>query len=185
MLYLVGGASRAGKSKLARRMLLERHIPYLPLDALMMGFANGLPEFGVEPYGPDIEVGEKLWPLVHAMAVDLLETDVDYLIEGACLLPGQVARLVQTYGPAVRTCFIGYTDISPREKLHQIRAFGGEPNDWLQPAPDDEVIAFVDTMLDYSRYLRDECTAHRIRFFDNSHGFLGTLSMAFDYLTMP
>ena len=36
MLYLIGGASRAGKSLLARRLLVEHGVPGFPLDALMM-----------------------------------------------------------------------------------------------------------------------------------------------------
>ncbi len=40
MPYLVGGASRAGKSTLARRLLMERSIPYFSIDILMMGVAT-------------------------------------------------------------------------------------------------------------------------------------------------
>jgi hypothetical protein len=43
MLYLLGGAPRAGKFILAQRLLHERRVPYLPLDMLMIGFARGVP----------------------------------------------------------------------------------------------------------------------------------------------
>ena len=42
MLYLIGGASRAGKSLLARRLLAEHGVPGFPLDAIMMA-AQRLP----------------------------------------------------------------------------------------------------------------------------------------------
>jgi hypothetical protein len=37
MLYIIGGASREGKSKLARRLLRERRLPHLSLDKLLIG----------------------------------------------------------------------------------------------------------------------------------------------------
>lgn len=93
MIYLVGGVARAGKSKLARRLLVERGVPYLHLDLLMMGFARGLPELGVDPETSAIERGRKLWPVVRAMATMALEDRVDYLFEGDLLLPEHAAEL--------------------------------------------------------------------------------------------
>ena len=46
MLYFVGGASRAGKTTIARDILGRHQIPYVSLDWLMMGFTNGIPEYG-------------------------------------------------------------------------------------------------------------------------------------------
>jgi hypothetical protein len=76
MRYLLGGASRAGKSTLARRLLRERGVPYFPLDYLLLGLENGVPSLGVTPGNPAV-VGEQLWPLVRAMAKNLQGPRVD------------------------------------------------------------------------------------------------------------
>jgi predicted kinase len=73
MLYLLGGASRAGKSTLARRLLMQQCIPYFSIDALMMGFVNGMPEFGLDPDESEQARAVRLWPLLRAMAVNFLE----------------------------------------------------------------------------------------------------------------
>jgi adenylate kinase family enzyme len=42
MLYLISGASRAGKTLIAKRISEQVGIPYLSLDWLIMGFTNGI-----------------------------------------------------------------------------------------------------------------------------------------------
>jgi hypothetical protein len=183
MLYFLGGASRAGKSKLARRLLAERHVPYLSTDVLMMGFANGLPEFGIDPDGPDIAVGEKLWPLIQGMSVNLLENDVAYLVEGAALLPKYVSQMVDRYAPSVRACFIGYAEAEPSRKLDDIRRYGGESNDWVADHTGDQILALVAEMIEYSTYLRAECAHCNLTYIDGSLDFQDALDQAFHCLT--
>jgi hypothetical protein len=185
MLYLLGGASRAGKSKLSRKMLMERRVPPFSLDILMMGLVNGMPQFGLDALASAIVRGEMLWPLVRAMAVNVVETGVALLLEGDILLPKHVAELSQCYGAEVRACFLGYTSVSPARKLQDIRALGGEPNDWLQDASDDEVLALIAEMVHFSSYLKRECDLHHVRYFDGSADFLGALDGAYCYLTAP
>jgi hypothetical protein len=182
MLYLVGGASRAGKSKLARRLLLERQLPYLSLDILLMGLANGVPSFGHNPNESTILRGEQMWPLVRAMAVNVVETHVDYVIEGDILLPHHLGEFTQAYGTEVRACFLGYTDILLEQKLYDIRNKGGEANDWLQEAPDVYVRDIIERNIVFSIYLRKACAHHELHYFDTSDGFDKALDAAFSYL---
>ena len=53
VLYIIGGAARAGKSIISRKFMLDTGIPCFSLDILMMGLANGLPEYGINPIDPD------------------------------------------------------------------------------------------------------------------------------------
>ena len=63
MLYLIGGASRAGKSMLARRLLVEHGVPGFPLDAFMMA-AERLPGHGFAVQSGDsaYQRATALWP---------------------------------------------------------------------------------------------------------------------------
>jgi hypothetical protein len=180
MLYLLGGASRAGKSKLARRLLIERHIAYLSTDMVVMGFANGLPAFGIDPDAFPTVYGEKLWPLLRGMAVNVLESERTYLFEGDALLPRYVAELLTSYGDQIKAAFLGYTDPASEVKLQAIRAFEGE-NDWLQNSTDAAVLNLISEMIDFSHYVRQECAIYHIPYFDTSEDFLGAHEAAFRY----
>jgi hypothetical protein len=171
MLYLVGGASRAGKSTLARRLLVQCGIPYFSLDVLMMGLAHGWPQSGVDPDAPVVRGAAHLWPVIRAMAVNLLEEETThprYLLEGDLLLPAGVAELRQASPPgAISACFLGYAHVSPQDKLRQVRAV--EP-DWFTYALDKEAVDFLGTMVAFSRHLERECSVHGLPYVDCSAG---------------
>jgi hypothetical protein len=58
MIYFVAGAARAGKTYMARQLMAELSIPLLELDYLKMGFANGLPDFGIHPLQDEETLGK-------------------------------------------------------------------------------------------------------------------------------
>lgn len=179
MPYLLGGASRAGKSRLAQRLLEERSIPYLPLDVLMMGLARGMPSFGVGPQLPASEVGERVWPVVRGMAFTALEDGVDYLFEGDSLLPRHAAELKGSHGEKVKAAFLGYANAPLGEKLRQVRAFGGGPDDWVAGLSDDRALGTVAENARFGARLREECAALDLAYFDTSRDFSGALDAAF------
>jgi hypothetical protein len=183
MLYLVGGASRSGKTWLARRLLERRQVAYFSIDALMMGFANGYPEFGLDPETSAILRGGKLWPILRAVAVNFIEEKryhPDYLLEGDELLPEYVAELSQVYPGEVRACFLGYTRLAPLEKLQAVRRF--EP-DWACYYNDDDfVLSFLAEQVQYSRYLRQECALYGLEYFDGLADFSEMMEVACEYL---
>jgi hypothetical protein len=182
-LYLLGGAARAGKSLLGQRLLRECRIPPFSLDTLAMGLTNGLPEFRFNPDADALIRGEKLWPIFRAMCVNVLETDVTTAFEGDSILPKHVAELEAQFPGRVRACFIGYASVSPKDKLRDIRRYGGSPNDWLQGSSDDEVLAVIDEMLALSRYLQAECPKRGLPYFDGSVEFNAALERAFRFLS--
>lgn len=183
MLYLVGGASRSGKTWLAQKLLERRKIAYFPIDALMMGFVNGDPGFGLDPETSGVVRSEKLWPILRNIAVNLIEEKLyhpNYLLEGDELLPKYVIDLVRTYPGEIKACFLGYTHIDPAEKLQTVRQF--EP-DWAKFYDDDEIVKFfLAEQAIYSQYLCKECAAHGLLYFDCSDDFAATVEIACDYL---
>ena len=87
MLYLVSGTSRSGKTIIAKKLLRQKQIPYMSLDWLMMGFTNGMPEYGIhDKLFPD-EIAKKSWSFFKAMCESMLWLEVDYVIEGEAILP--------------------------------------------------------------------------------------------------
>jgi hypothetical protein len=183
MLYMIGGASRAGKSTAARRLLTEHHVPYLPTDMVMMALAQSMPGLGIDPDQPAPVRGEQLWPVLRAMAVNTLENNLDYLLEGDVLLPGNVAALESLWPGQIRACFIGYTDVLPAQKLAELRGQGDRPgNRWLRRQPDAYVLRFITVEMEFSRLLRAECAALGLAYFDTSRNFVEVIDDVVRYL---
>lgn len=184
MLYFLGGAPRSGKSMVARKLLLAKHLPYFPTDCLMMGLRNGLPELGL-PSGDPRGTGERLWAVVRAMAMSLHWTGETYLLEGDLLLPEYIATLRPAVGGQLRACWLGYADIDVAAKATQLRTFPAGPNDWLGEATESDIHRLLTRMRTYSAELRAACTENNFPYYDGSGDFLGAVNRAFDYLASP
>lgn len=183
MVLMVGGPPRAGKGIISRRILETSHIPFLSLDVLKMGLHHAVPSVGVEPGAAPAEVGERIWPLVRAMAVNADECGVEYLFEGDMLLPKHVVELERVVGAGFAACFVGYRDIDPQQKLKEIRAHGGLPNDWLTEHDDDYVLEVVEYGIAFSRWLAEECAQVGVRYVDGSADFMAAVDSVVSYLT--
>lgn len=166
MLYLLGGAARAGKSTIAARFLDETGIPYFCLDVLMMGLARGQPELGIDPEDDEQHVAHLLWPVVEGMSRTMIENDDPYLFEGVQLRPQDVAVLCRQFPDKIRACFVGYAEADPQTKFEEIRRHGGGLDDWLRELDDATVMADVRRLIAQSRDIRDECERLDLRYFE-------------------
>lgn len=97
MLYLISGTSRSGKSLIARKLMKEYQIPYLSSDWLMMGFNDGIPEYGIHHLLWPNEIAKKIWPFLSGMIDNMIYDGMDYVIEGEAMLPELVAPLIEKY----------------------------------------------------------------------------------------
>jgi hypothetical protein len=178
MLYLVGGCSRSGKSSLAERMRVRRGVPWFALDALKMGLFRGAPQLGVQPEHDDLETADRMWPIVHALVENLIFDGRDYLVEGVNLRPDTVAAFMREREDPIRTCFLGYPDLSAEAKAVQVAAHAGLPNDWLSQMGPDYVARYLDQCQRLSAKLRDDCARLGLAFFDTGADFNEALDAA-------
>ncbi|HEY6394035.1 MAG TPA: hypothetical protein VIX12_01385 [Candidatus Binataceae bacterium] len=182
MLYIVGGAPRAGKSILARQMLAEHHLPYFSVDTLMMGIAKGMPEFGLRLCDPALKRAGPLWPIVRGMAESFVERGDDYLLEGDVILPSHIVELDSKFSPGIRSCFIGYALIDPVKKMRAIRSYAAGKTDWTQELDDADLLELIGELKGFSDYLRRECCRYRLPYFDGSARFSKALREASAHL---
>ncbi|NNE36232.1 MAG: hypothetical protein HKN13_13415 [Rhodothermales bacterium] len=182
MLYLISGASRSGKTLAAKKILADRQIPYLSLDWIMMGFTNGIPEYGIHDKLFPNEIAQRLWPFLKSMLKSMIHVEVDCVIEGEAILPGLVKELQEAYPEQIRVCFVGYTDIEVDEKVRAVKDFSEGTNDWLNKESDEYIVEHITNMVTYSRRIRASCEEHGMRYFDTSTDFLGAIDEAIRYL---
>jgi hypothetical protein len=181
MLYLLAGASRSGKTLLARRAVAEKQIPYFPLDVLFGAIVHGLPEIGLKYEDSLLERPKKIWPLANHFFNFFFDEESDYLIEGDSLLPSKIHELIVA-GKPVKCCFLGYAELNKEEKLALVRQYHQGEIDWTRDIPDEEMLPMVDSMIEFSKYLKEECKKYDIKYFDISHDFEGVRNEAFEYL---
>lgn len=181
MLYILGGASRSGKTLLARRAVAEKQVPYTPLDSLFRALVDGAPQFGLGYDDPVIERSGKMWPITKCFFNFFLQEERDFLIEGDSLLPSQIKELVDG-GNDIRCCFMGYTELTKEEKLALVRLHQQGEVDWTKEMSDEKLLAMIERMINYSKYLKEECEKYCIEYFDISHDFEGVRESAYQYL---
>jgi hypothetical protein len=144
MIYLIGGAARAGKTLITQRLWREGCIPYFCIDYFMSAIDQGAPELGIQAESHNLVRAPALWPRIEYLFRNIIEVETDYIIEGDALWPRGAAQMIQDYGPQrVSSVFLGYCHISPERKLQEIRTHGGGVNDWIQKHDDAYILALL------------------------------------------
>jgi len=182
MLYLISGTSRAGKTMIAERIAAEKSISYFSLDWLVMGFTNGIPEYGIHDLLFPDDIARRSWSFLKAMLETMLWSEVNYIIEGEALLPELVIELVKKHPNKIKICFIGYTDIDVNEKFEEIKKFSIGKKDWLSDKSDEYIIDHINNMVAHSEKIKKSCSESGIEYFDTSQDFKRTIEKAVIYL---
>ena len=120
MVLLIGGASHTGKTVLARRILEERHIPYLSIDHLKMGLIRS----GQTELTPmdDEKLTPYLWPIVREMVKTAIENGQNLTVEG-CYIPFDWKKdFSDTYLQDIRCVFLVMSEDYIRTHFGEIRA---------------------------------------------------------------
>ena len=86
MVILITGASHAGKTLLAQRMLEKYKYPYLSIDHLKMGLIRS-GNTSLTPEDDD-ELTDYLWPIVREIIKTVIENDQNLIVEG-CYIPSE------------------------------------------------------------------------------------------------
>lgn len=157
-------------------------IPYVSLDWLVMGFTNGIPEYGIHDKLWPNEIAERFWPFLKAMCESMIWTETDYILEGEAVLPELIDELQKKHPDHIKVCFVGYSDVSVGEKTKDVYRFGDGKNDWLTIESDDFVEKHISNMIEYSKRIKRSCKQYGISYFDTSKNFLQVLDDAMEYL---
>lgn len=183
MLYVLGGVSRSGKSTIARRLVVEKAIPFFSTDFLVTALEKGVPDLKIRHGQGFVPKAERLWPIVKPLMEHQINKGRSYLIEGDGILPRHVSKLVDSHPNDIKACFIGFTEINHLEKFKQIRNFGIVKNDWTKNISDAELLKSIQNMVDVSKYIKTECQKYNLSYFDCSKHFEENLEKVIKYFT--
>lgn len=90
MIVLIAGASHAGKTALAQRLLEKYSYPYLSIDHLKMGLIRS-GNTALTPESDDSALTDYLWPIVREMIKTAIENEQNLVVEG-CYIPFDWAK---------------------------------------------------------------------------------------------
>lgn len=182
MLYLISGASRAGKTIIAEKLSAQKGISYLSLDWLIMGFTNGIPEYGIhDKLFPD-EIAKKSWNFLKAMFETMIFSEVDYIIEGEALLPELLVELLEKYPDKLKICFVGFTTINVENKVQTVKDFSNKKKDWLSDKSDGYIADHIKNMIVHSKMIKKSCIENKITYIDTSKKFTTAIEDTIHYL---
>lgn len=161
---------------------MQRGIPYLSLDWLVMGFTNGIPEYGIhDKLWPD-EIAERFWSYLKAMLENMIWSEIDYIIEGEAVLPELIQDLLKKHPGRIRICFVGYANADIDNKVKDVYRYSNGENDWLTNEPKSYVQNHIGNMVQYSKRIKITCDQLGISYFDTSKDFTHVLDEATVYL---
>lgn len=182
MIYIIGGASRSGKSILAKRMASKLGVPFISTDYLMMGFMNGMPTVGIHDKLWPNEIAVIMWPFLSAMIENIIYSQQDYIIEGEAMLPESVKGLLLKHPEHIKACFIGYDAVKLDEKMNDVVHHPNHSCDWLISQSKDEIANHISNMMGYSLKLKQWSSDQDIEYFSMGKSFEDDLERAMSYL---
>ena len=124
MIILITGASHAGKTVLAQRMLEKYKYPYLSIDHLKMGLIrSGNTELTPED---DEELVGYLWPIVREMIKTAIENRQNLIVEG-CYVPFDWRReFDEKYLQSIRFICLAMSDEYIEAHFDEIKEHGSD-----------------------------------------------------------
>ncbi len=182
MIYLISGASRSGKSKVASMLHSETGISYLPLDSVMMAFMIGVKDLGIHDKLWPHEIAQKLWGFLEAFIRNLNYNEMDYIIEGEAMKPSLLDALVKDLGENIKVVFIGYDQADPIQKVEECKTYASGEKDWLVKESEEHIKDHIVNMIGYSKTIKEECFKYSIPYFDISKNFNQVIDEVLKYL---
>jgi len=182
MIYLISGASRSGKSKLANKLHHETGISYLPLDSVMMAFMHGVQEVGIHDKLWPHEIAQKLWGFLESFVRNLDYNEMDYIIEGEAMLPSLLEPLSKDLYPNLKIVFVGFDQVDLKQKVIECKTYSNGEKDWLMNESEENIQKHIANMKEYSERIKNDCVKHNIRYIDTSVDFNQAIDRAIDYL---
>lgn len=180
MIYLVGGAPRAGKSILGQQVAANLRIGWISTDLLMELLRVKNNEGSKVNWNATPETitakAEWFFPYLERFVWGVTTQAEHYLIEGVDFLPAQVRRLSDQY--PIRAVFLGCSTMT----LEHLDEFPGRSPGYSH-LPEETRRQISDDVPLWSEFIRQECEHFEYSYVDTANNFPERLSQAEAILT--
>jgi len=182
MLYIISGSSRAGKTIVAKKISEQIGLPYFSIDWLVMGFGNGIPDYGIHHMlMPDV-IAKHIWSFLRAMFEAIILNGESCVIDGEALLPELVIELLNKFPNDIKIVFLGYAEISLNDKVKQVKQYAQSNKDWISDKSDEYIRDHLKNMLPHGQEIKKSCKEYNIKYFDTSINFEITIEDIVEYM---
>ncbi len=160
---ILAGASRSGKTTLARRMQKETGFSFISADALICSFEHIYPQLGIQ-HNLDFEgVTKALEPVLIDYIEHLrLYQNIFYILDIFHLMPEQIVK--HGLHEKCNVAFFGYPSMDPQKKLENIRTYKTEFDDWTDDETDADMLENIRHFITWSQKLERDCAQYGLPF---------------------
>jgi 2-phosphoglycerate kinase len=181
MIYVVGGAPRAGKSILGQQVAANLKIGWISTDILMQ-LLRVKNEPGIKTeWNASLQAitanAEWFFPYLERFVWGVTSSTENYLIEGVDFLPAQVKQLSEQY--QIRAVFLGCS----RMTSDSVEQFPGRSRGYIGLPEEFRCQIAKDVPL-WSEYVRQESERFDYPYIDTANDFPKQLSQAESLLTI-
>ncbi len=180
MIYLIGGAPRAGKSILGQQVAVKLKTSWISTDVLhellrVRNTEDTKTEWNAAPAAITADA-EKFFPYLERFVWGVNSLAEHYVIDGVDFLPAQVAQLATHY--PIRAVFLGCSQMT----LERFDQFPGRSHGYAS-LPEAMRRQIVHDVPRWSELIRQEATRFGYRYIDTRDDFSARLQEAEAVLT--
>lgn len=176
---IIGGASRSGKTTLAKYICRKYDFNYIPFDSLISTLENLYPVTGIRHSDSNAEISPHLANLIGEFLKHVSYEDIHTVIDLYQLYPIDYLKMIQSANREV--LYLGYPDLTPELKLKFVKRYSRE-KDWTNSFDDVDMLEILKLWIGESRLMREQCSQNNISYFDTGHDFDKGLASAIQYI---
>lgn len=175
---IVAGTSRAGKSKLAKRIAREFNMTYIPFDSIVSTLEKICPESGIAHMDENLEMSKRQVVFLKEFISHLEYEDIHYVLDLYQIYPSDILTAYNKDSHIV--VYLGYPSLTGEEKLVDVRKYARD-KDWTKNACDEELIGILNLFIDEGKRMAKQCKDEGLSFFDTGENFDDVLESAYEY----
>lgn len=179
---IIAGASRAGKSMVAKAVAKRLNISYIPFDSIISTVGNLYPEHGVNHYDDTLCASKEIAAFLKEFLSHLEYEGINFIIDIYQIKPLDLADAIDLDN--YKVIYIGYPTIPLEDKIYAVR-HAARPQDWTEDISDEELAPIIKGFIEDSIVLTDQCQKAHIPFVDTTDNFEDSIRYAIDYLCEP
>ena len=158
MIILISGASHAGKTALAQKLLEKYKYPYLSIDHLKMGLIRS-GHTDLTPMSDDGALTAYLWPIVREMVKTAIENDQNLIVEG-CYIPFDWKQdFEESYLAHIRYVCLVMSERYIRSHFADIKGYASVIEQRL-----DDSWCTMESVLEDNRHYLTMCQKHKVNY---------------------